>query len=200
MTAALETRRALARRGIAAGFVATGQTGIFLADRGVAVDAVPADFIAGAVEAEVLAAAPGHDIVLVEGQGSLHHPGFSGVSLGLLHGACPSALVLCHRASRAHLRVASGDGPAIRPLAVVRDDCERAAAWVTPARVVAAALDTSTLDESAARATCAAAERELGTPVTDPIRFGADRIAEALEHTARAAHAARPVPTEPSGG
>lgn len=194
MTTALELRRALANRGITAGFVATGQTGIFLADRGVAVDAVPADFIAGAVEAEVLAAAVTADWVLVEGQGSLHHPGFSGVSLGLLHGSCPRALVLCHRATRERMRVASGDGPAIRPLAEVRDDCERAAAWVRPAPVVAASIDTSALDEEAARAACASAARELRVPVTDPIRFGAGEIADAL---ALFAGAPRAVSTEP---
>jgi uncharacterized NAD-dependent epimerase/dehydratase family protein len=91
MTATLEIERALIERGARTAFVATGQTGIMIAGRGVAVDAVPADFVAGVTEAMVIEAARGADIVLVEGQGALHHPAFSGVTLGLLHGACPEA-------------------------------------------------------------------------------------------------------------
>src|SRR5574341_1366106 len=100
MTAQLELRDALVQRGLRTSFVATGQTGIFIEGWGVAVDAVVADFIAGAAEQLVLQGAPDHDIVLVEGQGSLVHPGYSGVTLGLLHGSCPDAMILCHQPSR----------------------------------------------------------------------------------------------------
>ena len=81
-------------------FVATGQTGIFIEGWGIAVDAVVADFIAGAAEWLVLEGAKNADIVMVEGQGSINHPGYSGVTLGLLHGSCPDAMILCHQASR----------------------------------------------------------------------------------------------------
>src|SRR5258705_9188798 len=91
-----ETDRALVKRGHRTSFVATGQTGIFIEGWGIAVDAVVADFIAGAAEQLVLQGAKDNDIVLVEGQGSLIHPGYSGVTLGLLHGSCPDALILCH--------------------------------------------------------------------------------------------------------
>ncbi|HET9709376.1 MAG TPA: DUF1611 domain-containing protein, partial [Gemmatimonadales bacterium] len=100
MTAMLEVRNALVRGGHKARFVATGQTGIFLEGWGTAVDAVVADFIAGAAEELVLKGAQDSDIVLVEGQGSLLHPGYSGVTLGLLHGSMPRGLILCHQSSR----------------------------------------------------------------------------------------------------
>ena len=89
MTTALELQEELLGRGARVAFVATGQTGIFVADQGFAIDAVPADFVAGVVERMVLDAAREADIVLVEGQGALHHPAYSGVTLSLLHGACP---------------------------------------------------------------------------------------------------------------
>jgi uncharacterized NAD-dependent epimerase/dehydratase family protein len=182
MTTALELERALRERSIVARFVATGQTGIFIADRGVAVDAIPADFVAGAVEALVLEAAPGADVVLVEGQGSLHHPGYSGVTLGLLHGAAPAALVLCHQVTRDRIRLTGTKepGPRIPALSRVRDAYEAAASWVHPSRVLGVALNTRGMDDRAARAAVRSAADELGLPVTDPVRFGAEPLAEAL--------------------
>jgi uncharacterized NAD-dependent epimerase/dehydratase family protein len=182
MTAALEIRAALAERGVRAAFVATGQTGIFVADAGAAVDAIPADFVAGVVERLVLEAAREADIVLVEGQGALHHPGYSGVTLGLLHGACPAALVLCHQSTRDTLHCGDPDDPP-RPVAtlpaLVRA-YEEAAAWVRPAVTAGVALHTAGLAEPEARAACARARAETGLPATDPVRFGAEPLAEAL--------------------
>jgi uncharacterized NAD-dependent epimerase/dehydratase family protein len=198
MTTSLEVQRALRERGVRAAFVATGQTGIMIAGAGVAVDAVPADFIAGSIEPLVLAAARDHDVVLVEGQGSLHHPSFSGVTLGLLHGCCPAALVLCHHHGRARIRVAAefaDDGPALRPLAESRDAALRAAAWVSPAALAGIALNTWDTPEPAARAACAAAAAELGVPATDPVRFGAGPLADVLVAAWRARRDARPVTT-----
>ncbi len=181
MTVALELERELVARGVRAAFVATGQTGIMIAGGGAPVDAIPADFVAGAVEALVLEAAARSDVVLVEGQGALGHPGYSGVTLGLMHGACPSALVLCHWAGRTRMRTSeTGAEVPIPPLAVVREQIERAAGWVAPSVTVAAALNTLDLAPDAARAACAAAERELGVPVGDPVRFGAAPLADAL--------------------
>jgi uncharacterized NAD-dependent epimerase/dehydratase family protein len=181
MTAAVEIARALQARGARAAFVATGQTGMFIADRGVAVDAVPSDFVAGFTEVLVLEAARDADLVIVEGQGSVHHPAYSGVALGILHGACPAALVLCHQAGRTHLRLAAAPGVfAIPPLAELVEAQERAARWVRPAPVVGIALNTLGLGELEAHAACVAAERETGLPATDPVRFGAGPLAEAL--------------------
>jgi len=191
MTAALELERELTRRGVRAAFVATGQTGIFIAGEGVAVDAIPADFVAGAIEARVLAAARDTEVVVVEGQGSLFHPGYSGVTLGLLHGAAPSALVLCHQVARTQMRVGGEHDPAIpiASLAALRAAYEAAAAWVRPARVIGVALHTGGLDEPAARAAVAAAAAELGVPATDPVRFGAGPLADAVLARAGRTHA-----------
>lgn len=201
MTAALELVAALRARGARAAFVATGQTGILVAGAGAAVDAIPADFVAGTVEALVLDAAREADVVVVEGQGALHHPGYSGVTLGLLHGACPAALVLCHWAGRARLRTGPGADVALPSLTATRRAAEDAAAWVHPAATVAVAVNTIDLAEPEARAACAAASRELGLPATDPVRFGAGALADAvLALDARRRAAAPPVPAHVPGG
>src|SRR5258708_34755386 len=113
MAAQVELRSALIARGHRARFVATGQTGLFIEGWGIAVAAVVADFIAGASEWLVLEAAKDADIILVEGQGSLIHPGCSGVTLGLLHGCCPDALILCHQRPRHSLAGYHGRDPAV---------------------------------------------------------------------------------------
>ena len=189
MTAALEITRALQVAGTRAEFVATGQTGIMIAGRGAAIDAIPADFAAGAAERLVLDAAERADFVIVEGQGALRHPAFSGVTLSLMHGAAPVALILCHEAGREALRsVPGGCQRPIPPLARLREEIEQAAAWVRPARVVGVALNTRALDEARSRAACASAAAELGVPAADPVRFGAGVLAEALREV-RAARA-----------
>lgn len=181
MTTALEARDALRARGVRAAFVATGQTGIFIADHGIAIDAAPSDFVAGLVEEMVLEAARDHDVVLVEGQGALRHPAFSGVTLGLLHGAAPHALVLCQEAGRTQLRTPDREsGRPVGSLAQLIGDYEGAAAWVAPATVVAVSLNTLALGDGAARAAVEAAARETGLPATDPVRFGAAPLADAL--------------------
>src|SRR4029078_3566106 len=103
MTAQLQLATSLNAAGLRTRFVATGQTGIMIEGWGIAVDAVVADFIAGAAERLTLEGSKGADVVLVEGQGSINHPGYSGVTLGLLHGSCPDALFLCHQSSREYI-------------------------------------------------------------------------------------------------
>jgi uncharacterized NAD-dependent epimerase/dehydratase family protein len=186
MTASLEIVAALRRAGRRAAFVATGQTGIAIAGEGIAVDAVVADFIAGATERLVCDAASSADWVVVEGQGSLTHPGFSGVTLGLLHGSAPQLMVLCHDASR---RIVKGymDLP-VRPLFELVRIYEDAARWSRArnaggATVAAIALNTSALDEREAARAVFDAAAETGLPAADPIRegaAGADRLARAL--------------------
>ncbi|KQT34613.1 EBNA-1 nuclear protein [Sphingomonas sp. Leaf412] len=178
MYATLCLRDALRARGVAADFRATGQTGILIAGEGVPLDAVVADFIAGAIE--VLSPARDDDgWDLIEGQGSLFHPSFAGVSTGLLHGAQPAALVLCHDPVRPHMR-----GLPHYPmpgLAECLDANLRVARLTSPdVRGVGVALNTVKLDEAEARRLCDATADAMALPCTDPWRFGADPIAEEL--------------------
>jgi D-glutamate N-acetyltransferase len=188
MTASLEIVSALRRLGERAEFVATGQTGIAIAGGGIAVDAVVADFIAGAAELMVCEAAEHADWVIVEGQGSLTHPGFSGVTLGLLHGTAPDLMVLCHNPTRMTVKGFDREGLPIRNLRECVRIYEDAASWRHPpgypqARVVAVALNTAEADEKFARALIQSSALETGLPTADPIRegpAGADRLANAL--------------------
>jgi len=196
MTAQLELLRGLEARGVRARFVPTGQTGILIAGWGIAVDAVPADFIGGAAERMVLEAAREADVVLVEGQGSLIHPGYAGVTLGLLHGSAPAAMILCHQASR---RLVGEYYPSawvpIPPLADVVRVYEQAAGWIAPSRVIGIALNTYDLAEREAAGAVERAGRETGLPATDPVRFGAAPLLDAIARSAderRRARARRP--------
>ncbi|HVH08446.1 MAG TPA: DUF1611 domain-containing protein [Gemmatimonadales bacterium] len=189
MTAQVELRNALTKRGHRTRFVATGQTGIFLEGWGIAVDAVVADFIAGASEWLVREAAKDADIILVEGQGSLIHPGYSGVTLGLLHGSCPDALILCHQATRTYIGDYHGREPWVKipPLPELVDIYERAAAPVHPTKVIGICLNTYDLTDEQARAAVARAAAETGLPATDPVRFDPAPLVDAIVQGAMAA-------------
>jgi len=188
MTTALELHAELQSRGARSAFVATGQTGIMIADQGAAVDAVPADFVAGVVERLVLEAARDADIVLVEGQGSIHHPAYSGVTLALMHGACPQALVLCHQVGRTHMKLAgAAPAPRLRSLSELIRDNERAASWIRPAPVLAVSLNTMMVGDLDAKRALESAHQLTGLPAVDPVRFGAEVVATELmrRHDAR---------------
>jgi len=178
MYATIALARGLRERGLEADFRATGQTGILIAGKGVAVDAVVADFISGAIE-QLAPARDDRGWDLIEGQGSLFHPSFAGVSLGLLHGAQPEALVLCHEPGRPHLRGLRG-----RPLPDLRECLERnleAARLTSPhVRAVGICLNTSAMEGEEARRLCAATEEEVGLPCTDPVAFGVEPILDRL--------------------
>ncbi len=181
MTVCLELDAEARRRGLASVFVPTGQTGIAIAGWGIAVDEVISDFVAGAAERLVV---EGHErggdgaILWIEGQGSLNHPFYSGVTLGLLHGSAPHALLFVHEPGRETI---DGDPRyAIPPLTELIDDQVRMARHVRPAPVVAVALKTNRLEEDAARAAITEVERETGVVADDPVRFGAGRILEAV--------------------
>jgi uncharacterized NAD-dependent epimerase/dehydratase family protein len=170
---------ALARaRGFKSAFVATGQTGIAITGWGIAVDHVISDFVNGAAAQLVHeGAARGADLLFVEGQGALGHPAYSGVTLGLLHGCMPDALILCHRAGSTH----NDDYPwlPIPPLPALVTRAEEAAAWVRPARVVGIALNTRGLSDEEALAAIARAQEETGLPAGDPVRFSGDALLDA---------------------
>ena len=176
LTASIEIVAELERRGTSAIMVPTGQTGILIAGWGAAVDAVKSDFVSGAAEQLVLqGAARGADVLLVEGQGALSHPGYSGVTLGLIHGAIPHGMILCHEPGRKHH---VGDGlewTDIPPLPVVVRMYEEATAWLRPAKVLAIALNTSELNEDTARRAVEQAEAETGLPATPRCRRPAGR-------------------------
>jgi uncharacterized NAD-dependent epimerase/dehydratase family protein len=181
MTSQLQITKRLNERGLRTRFVATGQTGIMIEGWGIAVDAVVADFIAGAAEWLVLEGCKDADIVLVEGQGSINHPGYSGVTCGLLHGSCPDALILCHQATREFI----GDYRAaswlkIPPLSEYVRLYETVAGFVHPTRTIGIALNTYDLGEAEAQAACEAAARETGLPVTDPVRFDPAPLVDAV--------------------
>ena len=178
MTTQLQVQAAVRAHGHRVHFAATGQTGILVEGRGIAVDAVVADFIAGAAESLTIEAAQEADLVLVEGQGSLLHPAYSGVTLGLMHGSLPHAMVLCGQPSRTTIH--RNPWVAIPPLPEVIALYERAMAPLRPSPVIAIALNTFDLDDAAAREAIAAAERDTGLPCTDPVRFDPAPIAEAI--------------------
>jgi uncharacterized NAD-dependent epimerase/dehydratase family protein len=169
---------ALRRLGAPSTFRATGQTGILITGDGVPLDAVVADFMSGAIEWLTPANDPGH-WDLVEGQGSLFHVSFSGVTLALIHGARPDALVLCHEPTRSHLR-GLPDQP-VPSLEALRDLSLQLARIANPAcQVVGASINTQHMGADEATAYCADVESRLGVPTVDPFRHGADRLARAV--------------------
>ena len=181
MTAQLQLTRQLNAAGLRTRFVATGQTGIMIEGWGIAVDAVVADFVAGAAERLVLQGSADADVVLVEGQGSINHPGYSAVTLGLLHGSCPDGLILCHQSTRDYI----GDyRPAawlkIPPLREYIRLYETIGSSVHPTKVIGISLNTYDMSDAAARQACEAATRETGLPATDPVRFDSAPLVQAV--------------------
>ena len=179
MTVSLELDRTARARGLRSRFVPTGQTGIAIAGWGIAVDAVVSDFIAGAAEQLVVEGHErGGELLFVEGQGAVTHPAYSGVTLGLIHGSAPHAFVLCHQAGTTE--VDGYPGHPLLPLPELVELHEWISLPARKARVAAVALNTRGLADDAARAAVARAEAETGLAADDPVRFGADRILDAV--------------------
>jgi uncharacterized NAD-dependent epimerase/dehydratase family protein len=178
MYTALAMEREMRARGMPATFRATGQTGILITGGGVPLDAVVADFMAGSIEWLTPDNDPGH-WDLIEGQGSLFHPSYSGVTLALIHGGQPDALILCHEPTRAHLR--GLPGYRLPSLEALRDLSLGMARMVNPeVRVTGVSINTAGLGEAAAGALLAETEARLGLPTVDPFRQGAGRLVDAL--------------------
>jgi uncharacterized NAD-dependent epimerase/dehydratase family protein len=167
MTAALELTRAARARGMRAAFAASGQTGIMIAGNGIAIDRVIADFASGAAEQIVVEAAAEADLVFVEGQGGINHPAFAPVTLALIYGAAPDALVLVHEPPRS---VMDTYGTPLLPYRALIRTYEALCASVKPAKVVGVVLNTRALDEATARAAIASAAEETGLPAADLVR------------------------------
>ena len=176
---ALAIARALRARGVDADFRASGQTGIMIAGGGIPMDAVVSDFLAGA--AEMLSPdAPADHWDVIEGQGSLFHPAYAAVTLGLLHGSQPDLFVVCHEPGRTH--ILGHPGYTLPSIETVIAQTVAIGRLTNPAiRCVGVSLNTAALDEAAAAAEIAATAERLGLPVADPIRGGAafDRLIEA---------------------
>jgi uncharacterized NAD-dependent epimerase/dehydratase family protein len=178
MTTQLQLLGSLRDKGIRTSFAATGQTGILIEGRGISVDAVVADFISGAAEKLVLDCAADSDLVLVEGQGSIIHPSYSGVTYGLLHGSLPHAQVMCAQPSRKAINRC--DWVKIPPLPDFIRLSETVAAPLRPAPVIAVALNTYDLDDDTARRTIEQVQRETGLPTTDVVRYDPAPVADAI--------------------
>lgn len=177
--AALAIHREMVAQGMNATFRATGQTGVLIDGKGICVDAIVSDFIAGAVEQLTPANDAAHWDV-IEGQGALIHPAYAGVSLGLLHGAQPTAFVVCHEDGREELSAFPGHKTAtiseIKELAVLLS--RRVAPEIKCAGIC---LNTSRLTETEARQRLADLSAEHGVPACDPVRFGVADIISTLE-------------------
>jgi uncharacterized NAD-dependent epimerase/dehydratase family protein len=178
MTVSLELDRAARERGLSSVFVPTGQTGIAIAGWGISVDAVVADFVAGAAERLVVEGASRGDLLWVEGQGAVIHPQYSGVTLGLMHGSAPHAYVLCHQAGTTEIE--GSPGHPIPPLSELVELHERISLPARPAKVVAVAVNTRRLADAEARNAVREIEAETRLPTDDPVRFGADGLLDAV--------------------
>ena len=174
--AAIEIDRAAREAGWDAEFVATGQTGIMIAGSGIAVDTVAADYISGAAERLVLERKH-RELLVIEGQGTILHPSYSGVSLGLLHGAAPQALVLCHQPGRDVMRNLPVPVPSYAEMITAHETIARP---LFPCRIVAVSLNCFGMSQDDARREVDRVEGETGLPATDCVKFGCGPILEAL--------------------
>jgi uncharacterized NAD-dependent epimerase/dehydratase family protein len=177
MVTSVEVATGLNRAGVDAAFVATGQTGILVAGSGCAVDRVISDFVSGAAEKLVLANQH-HDVIVVEGQGSLFHPRYSCVTLGLLHGLMPDGLILCYEMGRE--AVYGMESVRLPALEKVIEFYEAAANIMHPCRVIGVAVNGQRFADDAVAAECDRVSRRLGLPACDVIRQGPERLVEAV--------------------
>ena len=178
MLSGIEVTRAARGRGLDAEFCPTGQNGIMVWGWGIAIDAVVSDFTAGAAEQIVLEGAKDHSLLIVEGQGSLVHPGYSGVTLSLLHGSLPDAMIFCHQPSRDTVARYTVPLPSVPEMIA---QYEAMAAPIKPAKVIGLALNCFDLSDAEAHEAVRQAEVETGLPATDVVRFGADKLVDAVQ-------------------
>ncbi|MFK7793081.1 MAG: N-acetyltransferase DgcN [Devosiaceae bacterium] len=175
---ALALEKEMSARGMKASFRATGQTGVLISGRGLAIDAVIADFISGAAEWISPANDPDHWDV-VEGQGSLFHPSFAAVTLGLLHGSQPDAIVVCHEPTRTNMRGVKASLPSIQ--AVIAATIAMGSLTNPNITCTGIAVNTAALGEDEARALLQRLEKEHALPATDPVRFGTENLVDELQ-------------------
>lgn len=181
MTVALELDRIAKKRGLSSVFAATGQTGIMIANDGIPADRIIVDFVAGLVEEMVLRFTESQDWVFVEGQGALNHPGYSPVTLGLVHGSMPEAMIFCHKVGAKTIEgYPHCPLPPLNRLIQLNEDAVRWLRPDSPCKVVGLALVTQGLNDEEAQAAIQQVQEETGLPATDVWRFGADVLMDAL--------------------
>jgi uncharacterized NAD-dependent epimerase/dehydratase family protein len=180
MSTSLELNRASLKRGLRSKFLGTGQAGIMISGSGIPLDAIRVDFAAGAVEQLVMQSGHDHDILHIEGQGSLHNPA-STATLPLLRGSQPTHLILVHRAGQTHIRrFPDIPIPPLKQVVQVYETVAAAGGSFGEAKVAAIALNTAHLDSYQAQQAIEKAEIETGLPCTDPVRHGADRLLDGI--------------------
>jgi len=177
MVASVEISRALNAAGHDSKFVATGQTGIMIEGDGCPIDCVVSDFVNGAAERLVLANQH-HEILLIEGQGSLLHPAYSAVTLGLLHGSQPDGLILCYESARPEIH--NYPGMKFPPLQHVRDIYEQMANLMNPCRVIGIVMNSRRISATEADAERDRVEQEMGLPCCDVFRHGVQPLVDAV--------------------
>lgn len=182
MTAGLELYQWAEKEGIKTGFIATGQIGITLTGKGIPLDAYKVDLACGAVEQAVLTEKE-KELILIEGQGSLLHPG-STATLPLMRGSCPTHLVLCHRAEKTHLKFPQKIKiPPLKDFIALNEALVNVCGTYPAAKVVGIALNSSALSKTEAQKTMAKIEAQTGIPTTDVLRFGCEKIGRAIQNT-----------------
>ena len=178
MLSGIEITHAARKQGLNAEFCPTGQNGIMVWGWGIAIDAVISDFTAGAAEEIVLEGAKNHDLLIVEGQGSLVHPGYSGVTLSLLHGSMPDAMIFCHQPSRKQVARYTVPLPSLSDMIM---QYEMLTQPIKPAKVIGIALNCFDLSERESYEAIDAVETETGLPATDVVKFGAEKLVDAIQ-------------------
>lgn len=174
MTVALELTKSARENGLKAKFIATGQTGMMISGEGVPVDAIISDFTSGAIEEEIIKASKQNfNIAFVEGQGSILHPAWSGVTLSLLHGSLPHKLILCHKANTEYLRNTKVKIESLNQFIRIYEDM---CLPLRKAKIVGIALNTCGLDENTTNDLIKKAEVETGLPACDPLKHTAEKL------------------------
>ena len=178
MVTAIEMAKQSQKYGWKSEFIATGQTGIVIAGEGVPIDSVIGDFMSGAIEEFLVEKSRLYDLLCVEGQGTIIHPGYSGVSLALIHGCLHDAMVLCHYPGREKIKNYQVKIPPLSELAKLHEEIAKP---IKPSKVVGISLNTSHLTEEEAKREIAKTEAQTGLPTVDPVRFGCEKLIESLE-------------------
>jgi uncharacterized NAD-dependent epimerase/dehydratase family protein len=175
---AIEMAREAKKHGWNPCFVPTGQSGIAMFGEGIPIDSIVGDFMSGAIEEFLIQKSETYDLLCVEGQGTIIHPGYSGVSLALLHGSLPDAMILCHHPGRERIKSYWIKIPPLNEMIKLHQDMARP---IKPAKIMGISLNTQGMTEKEAKKEIAKVEKETGLPAIDPVRFGCEKLVNELE-------------------